>query len=509
MSILENRSPRWPAELRVSCTKNGDVRCQLLDHRVAINRVLLSAGLEIMEDDRQAGGVRLAVNESLVFSDPIWTTPFFWLCKPVLKYVHDLMADHCCFTAVEMYADAPCPPRVIQALRRSRRLRRLAIYFSGDNKRCPPGNKKCPVVMFALVHSITSLEELLFRRARGPEPLAFMVDAPILGKMLKNLKVLDIRYVLVSPKKARAFLGALMSNHTVTDLAVNGTVFGAGPKDPGRLFTLYVARRDAVLRKLTLFENGVCEDRALWRRLTKALSQATTSTELNVNLKLRLSIFAAVTAEFAEVVRQCKTLQSLQLPRAFVYRPSTIPQHRTMPWIVALWQNRSLRELYISVFGMSEAQFRSLLSVIAKGENLRKVVIQDSQWNVNLGMLSRMIRELGMCDRISLKCFEIIPWKFPELSKVPEVSCVKLEKLEVTLCAFHRSLGAADGVRQHVLSPRNMDGNNYRLYDADKTAKRLGRCADVVCRIISVDACAHPLLRPHAEVSVSPLRRTV
>ncbi|KAL3238749.1 hypothetical protein MRX96_021783 [Rhipicephalus microplus] len=212
-----------------------------------------------------------------------------------------------------------------------------------------------------------------------------MIDGPILGKMLKNLKVLDIRYVLVSPKKARALLGALMSNHSVTDLAVNGTVFGAGPKDPGRLFTLYVARRDAVLRKLTLFENAVCEDRALWTRLTKALSQATTLTELNVNLKMRLSIFAAVTAEFAEVVRQCKTLQSLQLPRPYVYRPSTIPEHRTMPWIVALWHHRSLRELYISVFGMSEAQFRSLLSVIAKGENLTKVVIQDCQRDMNLG----------------------------------------------------------------------------------------------------------------------------
>ncbi|XP_075724166.1 uncharacterized protein LOC142766827 [Rhipicephalus microplus] len=108
-----------------------------------------------------------------------------------------------------------------------------------------------------------------------------------------------------------------------------------------------------------------------------------------------------------------------------------------MPWIVALQHNRSLRKLYISVFGMSEAQFRSLLSVIAEGETLRKVVIQDSQWDLNHGMLSRVIRELGMCDRISFMCLEIVPWKIPELSKVPEVSCVKLERLEVTLDALH------------------------------------------------------------------------
>ncbi|XP_075724165.1 uncharacterized protein LOC142766826 [Rhipicephalus microplus] len=108
-----------------------------------------------------------------------------------------------------------------------------------------------------------------------------------------------------------------------------------------------------------------------------------------------------------------------------------------MPWIVALRHNRSLRKLYISVFGMSEAQFRSLLSVIAEGETLRKVVIQDSQWDLNHGMLSRVIRELGMCDRISFMCLEIVPWKIPELSKVPEVSCVKLERLEVTLDALH------------------------------------------------------------------------
>ncbi|KAH7986631.1 hypothetical protein HPB51_026634 [Rhipicephalus microplus] len=428
MSSLEHRD--CPTELRVSCTKNGDVRCRLLEHRVAINTVLLRAGLEIMEDHKQAGGVRLAVNESLVYSDPAWNTSEPWLYNPALEYAHDLMADHCCFTAMEVYSDAPCPPRVIQALRRSRTLKRLAIFLSGDDK-------KCPADMFALVYSITSLEELVFLHARGPKILHFMTNGPLAETILKHMKVLDIRYVLVSPKKARAFLGALMRNHTVTDLAVNETVFGAGPKDPGRLFTLYVARRDAVLKKLTLFENAVCEDRVLWRRLTKALSQATALTELNVDVRLDLSIFAAVTAEFAQVVRRCKTLQSLQLPRAIVYSSPTIPELRTMPWIVALQHNRSLRKLYISVFGMSEAQFRNLLSVIAEGETLRKVVIQDSQWDLNHGMLSRVIRELGMCDRISFKCLEIVPWKIPELSKVPEVSCVKLERLEVTLDALH------------------------------------------------------------------------
>ncbi|KAL3238754.1 hypothetical protein MRX96_021787 [Rhipicephalus microplus] len=269
MSSLEHRD--CPAELRVSCTKNGDVRCRLLEHRVAINTVLLRAGLEIMEDHKEAGGVRLAVNESLVYSDPAWNTSEPWLYNPALEYAHDLMADHCCFTAMEVYSDAPCPPRVIQALRRSRTLKRLAIFLSGDDK-------KCPADMFALVYSITSLEELVFSHARGPKILHFMTNGPLAETILKHMKVLDIRYVLVSPKVARSFLWALMRNHTVTDLAVNGTVFGAGPKDPGRLFTLYVARRDAVLRKLTLFENDVCEDRALWTRLTKALSQATTLT---------------------------------------------------------------------------------------------------------------------------------------------------------------------------------------------------------------------------------------
>ncbi|KAH8037585.1 hypothetical protein HPB51_015019 [Rhipicephalus microplus] len=425
MSSLDHPYQRWPAELRVSCTQNGDVRCRLLEHRVAINTVLLRAGLEIMEDHKEAGGVRLAVNDSLVYSDPAWNTSVHWLENPALEYVQDLMADHCCFTAMEVYANAPCPPRVVQALRRSRTLKRLAIYFSDK--------KKCPADMIALVNSIPSLVELEFKNVYR----SFILDkGPLMEEIPQQLKVLDTGRVRMTLEEARAFLWALMRNHTVTDLAVNESVFGAGRRDRGRLFALFVARRDAVLRKLTLFENDFCEDPALWTRLTKALSKATTLTELNVNVKIDLSIFAAVTAEFAQVVRRCKTLQSLQLPRAFVYRTSTIPQHRTMPWIFALWHNRSLSKLYISVFGMSEAQFRSLLSVIAKGENLTKVVIQDDHWNVNLGMLSRVIRELGMCDRLHIGRLHIMHIDFQELSKVPELSCVKLERLEVTLDAF-------------------------------------------------------------------------
>ncbi|KAH7986878.1 hypothetical protein HPB51_026592 [Rhipicephalus microplus] len=52
-------------------------------------------------------------------------------------------------------------------------------------------------------------------------------------------------------------------------------------------------------------------------------------------------------------------------------------------------------------------------------------------------MLSRVIRELGMCDRISFRRLEIIHLNFPELSKIPDLSCVKLERLEVPLNAFH------------------------------------------------------------------------
>ncbi|XP_075724528.1 uncharacterized protein LOC142767188 [Rhipicephalus microplus] len=279
MSSLEHPYQRWPAELRVSCTKNGDVRCRLLEHRVAINTVLLRAGLEIIEDHKEAGGVRLAVNDSLVYSDPAWNTSVHWLENPALEYVQDLMADHCCFTAMEVYANAPCPPRVVQALRRSRTLKRLAIYFSDK--------KKCPADMIALVNSIPSLVELEFKNVYR----SFILDkGPLMEEIPQQLKVLDTGRVRMTLEEARAFLWALMRNHTVTDLAVNESVFGAGRRDRGRLFALFVARRDAVLRKLTLFENDFCEDRALWTRLTKALSKATTLTELNVDMKMDLSI---------------------------------------------------------------------------------------------------------------------------------------------------------------------------------------------------------------------------
>ncbi|KAL1475328.1 hypothetical protein MTO96_037378 [Rhipicephalus appendiculatus] len=409
-----------PGELRVPCTKNGDVRCRLLEHRVAINTVLLRAGLEIMEDHRQAGGVRLAVNESVVYSDPVWATPEPWLNHPALEFAHDIIADHCCLTALEMYLDAPCPPRVVQALRRSRTLKRLAVFLSGDDD-TPPTD------MFALIHSITSLEELIFKPADNTRRHGHILNDGPLGKnVLKHLKVLDVRYVLVSPEKVRALLWALIRNHTVTELAVNKSVFAAGPRDPGRLFALYVARRRAVLKKLTLYRD--CRDRGLWARLTKALSKATTLTELSLDMTI-----PTVTAELAQVALRCKTLRRLQLPRLFTYDVFTLPEQCTMAWIAALRANRSLSELHICVSGMSEAQFRSLLSVIANGETLRKVVIQDHQRDLNLEMLSRVIRELEMSDRIRFQNLHVSP----QLSKVPELSCVKFERLVVNLKSRH------------------------------------------------------------------------
>ncbi|KAH6943117.1 hypothetical protein HPB50_016021 [Hyalomma asiaticum] len=127
MDRLQHQGQYNSAHLYVPCTRSADKCCQLLEHRDAINQVLLGAGLEIREDHKHPGCVRMALSRSTACND-LWWTLDFWHNNSSMILVRDLLVEHRCITALETYSHIPCPLAVQQALRRSPALKTLTVF---------------------------------------------------------------------------------------------------------------------------------------------------------------------------------------------------------------------------------------------------------------------------------------------------------------------------------------------------------------------------------------------
>ncbi|KAH6943604.1 hypothetical protein HPB50_024791 [Hyalomma asiaticum] len=287
MSNLEREVESYVGEPRVPCTGNGGNGCKLLEHRTSVNQILLEAGLEIREDDRHPGGLRMAVTHISVCNSPVWDEPRAWLNNQSLKLARNLIFHHCCFTAIETYSTVPWPYWMRQALRRSCALKSFTVHLVLR----VDAHQNDHQDIFRLLYSLKSPVELVFEMA--PSTL-HTTRVPIRGKIpektLRHMTTLRAENLIITPPNARAFLCVLLDNHTITDLGVHACVFRRLPRDSGALFALYLTRRRAALKKLTLADFHCCGDQALWMRLIPALSEMTALEELDVHVSLELEI---------------------------------------------------------------------------------------------------------------------------------------------------------------------------------------------------------------------------
>ncbi|XP_070380798.1 uncharacterized protein [Dermacentor albipictus] len=441
-----------PSNLCVPCTKTTDERCQLLQHREAINEVLLGAGLELCEDVRQVGGARLAVTQYSACNYPLWAPPDDPVRSSAFKLANDLLTCHSrCFTALEIYSTVGCTRQAVGALKESAALKSLTVYLvDGDSRQ---DHNHLPV--FGVVHSLPSLEELVFKTES--DPLYSTVEfghGQLLGRSLRSLTTLDVRALEMGTFNAQQLVWSLIAKRTLPDLAVGGCVYRAGVRGtPGKVFAHYLTTSAATLKKLTLSDGPVCDDLVLWKTLIPAFCEMTTLEELNLDLTIGYEIFPEVTALFAEVVLRCPSLRLLQLPRpGQTYRDQFLNGCRysrynvaqwMKAWLKALRTNSSLHELRLTLPDMDKAQFRTLLQAVADNKTLKKVVLQEvplitnNDLNADLMVLSKTIQELSLGDRVRVMNLSVTFANAPKILASTELSTVNFDNLRIEFSAQH------------------------------------------------------------------------
>ncbi|XP_054923614.1 uncharacterized protein [Dermacentor andersoni] len=440
-----------PRSLCVPCTKTPDERCQLLQHREAINEVLLGAGLELCEDVRQVGGARLAVTPISACKYQLWDSPDDWVRSAALILASDLLTCHSrCFTALEIYSTAGCTSQALYALSKSAALKSLTVCLVDDESR-----HRTHHAVFGFVHALPSLEELVFKTESDTRYSTIKFGhGHLLGRALRNLTTLDVRALEMSTYNAVQLVKALIENRTVADLAVGGCVYRAGFNGtPGEVFARYLTTSAATLKKLTLSDGPVCDDLVLWKTLIPAFCEMITLEELNLDLSIGYEIFPEVTALLAEVVLHCPTIRLLQLPRQgqscrgqFLNGdrdPRYNVAHWMRAWLKALRTTYSLLELRLSLPDMDKVECRALLQAVANNKALKKVVLQEvplitnTEGSADLMVLSKTIQELSLGDRVRLMNLSVTYRNAPKILASTKPSTVNFDNLRIEFSAQH------------------------------------------------------------------------
>ncbi|XP_075557376.1 uncharacterized protein LOC142589712 [Dermacentor variabilis] len=441
-----------PNKLCVPCTKTTDERCQLLQHREAINEGLLGAGLELCEDVRQVGGIRLAVTQISACQFPFWAQTDDQMRSSAFKLANDLLTCHSrCFTALEVYSGACCTCRVRDALSKGGALKSLTVYSPSQRFRL----LRKDADVFSLIDSLSSLDELVFKTETGSLNSTVQIFGGRLpARAPRNLTTLDVSRLEWNPECVAQFVWALIANRTVADLAVGGRVYRASfQMVPGELFAHYLIKSAAILKKLTLSDGPTCDDLVLWKTLIPALCKTTSLEELNLDLTIGYEISTEVTALFSQVVLHCPTLRLLQLPRPGQTRRGQFlndgpnARHKVVhwmkAWLKALRTTTSLHELRLNLPDMNEIMCRALLQAVDNNKTLKKVVFQEvplianSKDSSNLMVLSRTINELSLGDRVHLMNLSVSFGNAPKILASTELCTMNFDNLCIEFSAEH------------------------------------------------------------------------
>ncbi|XP_070379097.1 uncharacterized protein [Dermacentor albipictus] len=440
-----------PPNLGVPCTKTTDEKCQLLQHREAVNEVLLGAGLELCEDFRHVGGFRLAVTPISACKYQLWDSPDDWVRSAALILASDLLTCHSrCFTALEIYSTAGCTSQALYALSKSGALKSLTVCLVDDESRYRTHH-----AVFGFVHALPSLEELVFKTESDQRYSTIKFGhGHLLGRALGTLTTLDVSALEMSAYNALQLVKALIANRTVADLAVGGCVYRAGFNGaPGEVFARYLTTSAATLKKLTLSDGPICDDLVLWKTLIPAFCEMITLEELNLELSIGYEIFPEVSALFAKVVLRCPTIRLLQLPRqGQSHHGQFLNGHRDPRYNAAQWMRAwlkvlrttySLLELRLNLPDMDEVECQTLLQAVANNKTLKKVVLQEvplitnSEGSADLMVLSKIIQELSLGDRVRLMNLSVTYRNAPKILASTELSTVNFDNLRIEFSAQH------------------------------------------------------------------------
>lgn len=437
------------------CTKNDGRRCLLLQHRRDINEILMHAGLELREDirGRSSGDARLAVAETLECLCYECNQMPHRRQRQAMELAEDVLSEHHCITAVDLTRFVVQRPSLLEALERKGTVRSVTVWAE-DLDGTYFDNAK-------LVYILHLADQLIFTNPdwnRTSES-----TCPVHGRMVtlhtRDLTTLDIGHVLLHSSEAHTFIRELWRNKTIADLTVGICVIGFCCRE----FAAYLAKPDGTLKKLTYrIKASENENRSLMEEAIQiqidAICRMATLEELTFDFVKTFPENTSDTARYAKLVSLSPSLRRLWLSsRSNCHREQTAPPNDAAqcmePWLAALRKNSKLNELCIDLWCFGETECRAFFEAVADNATLRSVVIHHLPMTGRLDVMCKMIRELGLSDRVVVEDQYYIYQDVNSLLDCPEITGVTLTGQIPEELPHFMSVGAALDALSRVIHP--------------------------------------------------------
>ncbi|KAH6943435.1 hypothetical protein HPB50_021667 [Hyalomma asiaticum] len=508
-----------PSELLLlTCTEQRSGGCQLRRHLTYCNQVLWHAGLQLREDPGdEPGYLNVATVRGMCLE-----FPYCGDCvrneKPALVMLQWLLKKHTCIVSLEAnYGTVHATSALVEAIASSS-LSRLVIF---DTAADPPEVAEQPQ---GHDNAFAFLNDYMTCTARMEIPIGLLLkdDAIIVS--------LDLSELEMSPSTAEKLIDALIKNCTVEELAIGaGALTSAAPEDTLSLFTRFLLKENATVRKLNLVGDFRDWNITSWCTLAQAISNVGTLEYL----KLKVNVSKKKYLLFLEAIAQSQSVRSLTflvkpLPQDLVDNESLEDINDTS-WILALQTAGAMELLHLDALWMSSKECCILLESLAKKSSLTGLTLLH--YNEELEDVCRIIRERGLTERIrfedrtvlvgqdhtSLACeqvasvgvyhdFVLSPGHpnnvFRAMSTLPHIKtvCVIFRVLDVDILAsFAACILASSTLTKFALvidfhDEENMDHevasqSLYNVFSALSSNTRLNKIQLISCYDFSEDDC--------------------
>lgn len=428
----DGRAPNHIHALLLPCTKTGETPvCKLQEHLEVCNDLLRNIHLQLREGEDDVGELHL-VRTSQTWPKRAWRAldESDVRTRAALSLLNRLLVLHRCVVSLELDGNVAVHDGVLRALERSTSVKSLVVYdFYRSSSREPDLSERC----LSVVASLPQIEKIAFRNTSGlPKHCALSPAFRINRTRGTGLRVLDVADLRFSLSDAINLISMLISNDTVTDLAVGTSVFTLTSTESSAGFVDFLANARRRLRKLCLKCVDFCSTAQL-ENLVDAVAAVATLEEFIVDMAIHGSEGTAI---FADVVARNASLRclSVTLPNwwdvpTFNDHISDEPHHRDdriRRWASALRNNSTLTDFTVDMLGCGEEECREFFRALATSTGLRRVTVLRLLDGRCVNAICRTIRDSNLAGRVIIRDHELSTSNISELPECAEVVSVSL-----------------------------------------------------------------------------------
>ncbi|KAH7968977.1 hypothetical protein HPB52_013288 [Rhipicephalus sanguineus] len=254
----------------------------------------------------------------------------------------------------------------------------------------------------------------------------------------RSLTTLIMTDLNIESEDAVVVVQGLKRNATITTLSVNRSLVSLESSQCGMTFSNYI-RWNKTLRTLSVTSRSLKSFTDL-RPIIGALSYNNTLFELNlIGLLLDMQNKQLIT----DMLIQNRTLRSFRMVDSLgagcpFHRHSNVkPEVRAVGnescllslWLVALTENKTLKELHLNLSRIIEpADYSSLFKALARNTSLQKVTLQTMRKD-DMTQICRALQDTGVPERF----FVIEPHELDTVAELP--GCNELTSTSVACCS--------------------------------------------------------------------------